>query len=70
MSLLIVSHPFQVFQTFSCAGFPEIGASYLRADERIECYTATHTAYRAYAAVMIFLCELLKCGVSINFSSL
>lgn len=60
MPLLIVSHPLQVFQTFSCTGFPEIGISYLRADERIECYTATHTAYRAYAAVTICLCELVK----------
>lgn len=54
---MCVPHTYQVFQTFSCEGFPEIGMSYLRADRRIECYTTTHMAYKTYAAVMIFLCE-------------
>ena len=53
----VTSHALQVFQTFSCEKFVEIGRSYLRADRRIECFTPTHTAYRTYAAVMIFLCE-------------
>ena len=48
----------QVFQAFSCEKFPEIGKNYLRADQSIECYTRTHGAFRIYAAVMIFLCEL------------
>lgn len=54
-----VSHRLQVFQTFSCEGFPEVGESYLRADQSIECYTQEHRAYRIYAAVMIFICELM-----------
>ncbi|CAN0551355.1 unnamed protein product, partial [Laminaria digitata] len=45
----------QVFQTFACEDFPEIGKSYLRADGRIECDTPEHKKYRIYAAVMIFL---------------
>ena len=57
----VASSAQQVFQTFSCEPFPEISKSYLRADPRIECYTATHTDYRTYAAVMIFLCEYIAC---------
>lgn len=56
----------QVFQTFSCERFPEIGKSYLRADQRIECYTTTHMAYRTYAAVMIFLCKFVALCQSIT----
>lgn len=47
----------QVFQTFACEDYPEINKSYLRADSRIECGTSTHTAYKIYAAIMIFICE-------------
>lgn len=49
----------QVFQTFSCEDFPEINKSYLRADQSIQCYTGEHKAYRIYASVMIFLCEMM-----------
>lgn len=48
----------QVFQTFACDSYAEINKHYLRADGRIECKTATHTAYMVYAAIMIALCEL------------
>lgn len=61
------SHPLQVFQTFACEPFPEINKHYLRADQRIECYTATHIAYRTYAAVMIFVCELMAGCVCANW---
>lgn len=47
----------QVFQTFSCEDYEEIGRSYLHADARIECDTPKHTMYMRYAAVMIVLCE-------------
>ncbi|MEP5911819.1 MAG: hypothetical protein ABJ331_21615 [Marinobacter sp.] len=47
----------QVFQTFSCEDYDEIEKSYLRADNRIECYTDTHNGYRMYAMLMIILCE-------------
>lgn len=59
-----MSCPLQVFQTFACEEFPEVSKSYLRADQRIECYSATHTAYRTYAGVMIFLCEFRANGTS------
>lgn len=47
----------QVFQTFACEDFPEIGRRYLRADFRIECDTTKHEAYKVYAAIMICICE-------------
>lgn len=47
----------QVFQTFSCYDFPEIGKNYLRADFRIECNTVEHRAYMVYAGVMVVICE-------------
>lgn len=56
-SLMVSGVHFQVFQTFACEALPEIGKSYLRADCRIECYTAKHHAYEVYAGFMIALCE-------------
>lgn len=47
----------QVFQTFSCQEFPEVGKHYLRADGRIECNTPIHRVYMIYASVMIVLCK-------------
>lgn len=49
----------QVFQTFSCAHFDEVGKHYLWADFKIECYTPKHNAYMMYAGVMIVICECL-----------
>ena len=47
----------QVFQTFACDDYHEIGKRYLRADSRIECDTTKHMAYRVYAGVMVALCK-------------
>ena len=58
LHLLLFVSP-QVFQTFECEDYPEIGTRYLRADRRIECNSPRHTGYMVYAAVMIFLCECL-----------
>ena len=52
--------PLQVFQTFACDDYPEIGTRYLRADGRIECDTPKHTGYMVYAGIMIALCELCE----------
>ena len=52
------SFPVQVFQTFACDDYYEINEHRLRADGRIECYTATHKAYMVYAGIMVCLCEL------------
>lgn len=57
----MVSRSPQVFQAFFCEEFEEIGKSFLRADQSIECYTRMHDAFRTYAAVMIFLCEFTWC---------
>ena len=48
-----------MFQTFVCDEFPDVGKGFLTADPRIECPTPTHTAYKLYAAVMLFLCEFI-----------
>lgn len=47
----------QVVQTFACENYPEIGKRYLRADLGVECDTATHEAFKVYAAIMICICE-------------
>eukprot|EP00904_Undaria_pinnatifida_P010819 jgi/Undpi1/6868/HiC_scaffold_21.g09344.m1 len=44
-----------VFQAFACDYYEEMEKSFLRVDGRIVCYTATHTAYRVYAGIMICL---------------
>ena len=43
---------FTIFQTFVCDDLDD-GMSYLRADYSIECNTAKHDAYVAYASVMV-----------------
>jgi hypothetical protein len=44
-----------IFQTFACDAVEGTGTSYLRADYSVSCNTAKHTAYQAYAAVMILV---------------
>lgn len=43
---------FTIFQTFVCDPLDD-GSAYLRADYSITCYTGVHTAYLAYASVMV-----------------
>lgn len=59
--LFILSLASQVFQTFACEDLDEIGKSFLRADFRIECNTSEHKAYKAYAEIMICVCEYGLC---------
>ncbi|CAN0330304.1 unnamed protein product [Ascophyllum nodosum] len=47
-----------IFQTFACEDLEDIDKIYLRADFRIECDTPKHTAYKIYAAIMIFVYPL------------
>jgi lysylphosphatidylglycerol synthetase-like protein (DUF2156 family) len=47
-----------VLQTFACDLIDEVDKSWLRADYSILCTSATHRAYQAYAAVMIFVYPL------------
>jgi hypothetical protein len=44
-----------IFQAFACDAIEGTGTSYLRADYSVSCNTAKHTAYQAYAAVMILV---------------
>ena len=41
-----------IFKTFACDHLDN-GRSFLRADHSLECYTATHKAFMAYAGVMV-----------------
>jgi hypothetical protein len=54
-----------VLATFACDSSLDGGASYLRADYSVQCYTIKHNVYRVYAAVMIFVYPL---GVPLLYS--
>lgn len=48
-----------IFQTFACDDL-DTGASYLRADHSIQCFTTTHRMYMAYAG---FMCLVYPLGI-------
>lgn len=56
--LIFTSTSTAIFKTFVCDtdALPERG--FLRSDYSIECFTLTHTLYRTYAGVMIFVYPL------------
>eukprot|EP00903_Cladosiphon_okamuranus_P016944 g15619.t1 len=54
MFIVYSSVSFTVFQTFGCETLDD-GVKYLRADYSLTCSTSAHTAWRAYAGLMIFV---------------
>lgn len=52
MFFIYSSVSYTVFRTFVCDSLDD-GVSYLRADYSVTCDTRTHSAFRAYAAVMV-----------------